>query len=132
MARMKTTTSGLVAVALLIPTLALAVWLPRKTALELLALFLTFIGGIYGGFALLDKRKREFVLESVGLLITFAFAAAGLWVSPVYLAAGYIFHGAWDALHHPKGIQTVIPPGYAPFCMIFDLPVGAFILFWWR
>ena len=127
---MKTTTSALIAVALLIPTLALAVWLPKQTALELLALFLTFIGGIYGGFALLDRRKREFVLETLGLLITFALAAAGLCVSPTYLAAGYIFHGVWDALHHPKGIQTVIPHGYAPFCMIFDLPVGAFILYW--
>jgi hypothetical protein len=129
---MKTSTAALLAAALLVPTFAAAVLLPKQTALELLALFLTFIGGIYGGFALLDKRRREFGIETVGLLITFAFAAAGLWVAPAYLAAGYIFHGLWDALHHPKGIQTVIPRGYAPFCMIFDVPVGAFILFWWR
>jgi len=129
---MKTSTAALLAAGLLIPTLAAAVLLPKQTALELLALFLTFIGGIYGGFALLDKRTREFVIESLGLLVTFALAAAGLWVSPVYLAAGYFFHGVWDALHHPKGIQTVIPRGYAPFCLIFDMPVGVFILFWWR
>jgi hypothetical protein len=129
---MKTSTAALVAAALLIPTLAVVVLLPRQTALELLALFLTFIAGVYAGFALLDTRKREFVLETAGLLVTFALAAAGLWVSPAYLAAGYIFHGVWDALHHPKGIQTIIPRGYAPFCMIFDLPVGIFILFWWR
>jgi hypothetical protein len=50
----------------------------------------------------------------------------------VYLAIGYFFHGAWDAGHHPKGIQTAIPHGYAPFCMLFDVVVGAFILYWWR
>lgn len=129
---MKTSTAALLAAGLLVPTLAAAVLLPKQTALELLALFLTFIAGIYGGFALLDKRRREFVIENVGILVTFALAAAGLWVSPAYLAAGYIFHAVWDALHHPRGIQTVIPRGYAPFCLLFDVPVGLFILFWWR
>lgn len=129
---MKTSTAALIALGLLIPTLTLAVLLPKQTALELLALFLTFIAGIYGGFALLDKRPREFVIETLGLLITFALAGAALWSSPVYLAIGYFFHGAWDALHHPKGIQTAIPRGYAPFCMLFDLVVGAFTLYWWR
>ncbi len=132
MQAMKASTAALLAVGLLIPTLAVSVMLPKQTALELLALFLAFIAGIYGGFALLDRRKREFAIESLGMLITFALAAAALWSSPMYLAAGYIFHGVWDALHHPKGIQTTIPLGYAPFCMIVDLPVGAFILYWWR
>lgn len=116
---------------LMIPTFAAAVLLPKEKALELLALLLTFIGGIYGGFALMDARKRLFAVELFGILVTFALAAAGLWVSPVYLAVGYIFHGLWDAVHHPKGIQTAIPRGYAPFCLIFDVPVGIFILFWW-
>lgn len=129
---MKTWHAFLLAVALVIPTLAAAVWLPKQPALELLALFLAFIAGIYGGFVLLDMRKREFVLENIGWLITFALAAAGLWVSPMYLAAGYIFHAAWDALHHPRGIQTIIPRGYAPFCLMVDVPVGVFILLWWR
>ena len=129
---MKTRTSLLLAVGVLIPTLAAAVVLPKQTALELLALFLTFIAGVYGGFVLQDNRKREFAIETAGMLTTLALAGAGLWVSPAYLAAGYIFHGAWDMLHHPKGIQTIIPRGYAPFCLTFDVPVGIFVLLWWR
>ncbi len=132
MSPMKTSTAALLALGLLVPILAVAVMIPKQTALELFALLLTFIAGVYAGFALLDKRPREFVIETLGLLITFALAGAALWVSPVYLAAGYVFHGVWDALHHPKGIQTIIPRGYAPFCLLFDLPVGAFILYWWR
>jgi hypothetical protein len=128
---MTTSRSFLIAVGLLIPTLAAVVALPKQMGLELLSLFLAFIAGVYGGFALLDARKREFAVELVGILVTLALAAAALWASPVYLAAGYVFHGVWDALHHPKGIQTVIPRGYAPFCLIFDVPVGIFILFWW-
>ncbi len=123
--------SLLFAVGLIIPTLAAVVMLPKQMGLELLSLLLTFIAGVYGGFALLDARKREFAIELLGILVTFALAAAALWASPVYLAAGYIFHGLWDVLHHPKGIQTVIPCGYAPFCLIFDIPVGLFIFFWW-
>jgi hypothetical protein len=125
------TRSFFYAVTLLIPLLVAVVLLPKPVALQLLALLLTFIAGVYGGFALLDARKREFAIELFGVLVTFALAGAGLWASPVYLAVGYIFHGLWDLFHHPKGIQTVIPHGYAPFCLIFDVPVGIFILFSW-
>ncbi len=128
---MTTARSALYAVGLMIPTLAAVVALPKPMGLELLSLLLTFIAGVYGGFALLDARKREFAIELFGVLVTLALAVAALWASPVDLAAGYLFHGLWDVLHHPKRIQTVIPAGYAPFCMIFDIPIGVFILFWW-
>ena len=124
--------SLLYAVGLIIPTLAVTVLLPQRMALELLALLLTFIAAIYLGFVLLDKRRREFAIEVVGMLVSFGLALAGLWVSPGFLATGYIFHGIWDTLHHRKGIQTAIPHGYAPFCLAFDVPVGLFIFFWWR
>jgi hypothetical protein len=123
--------SFLYAVGVIVPALAAGVMLPKQVGLELLSLLLTFIAGVYAGFALLDARKREFAIELFGVLVIFALAAAALWASPVYLAAGYIFHGVWDALHHPKGIQTVIPRGYAPFCLIVDVPIGVFIFFWW-
>lgn len=123
--------SFLYAVGVIVLALAVTVMLPKQMGLELLSLLLTFIAGIYAGFALLDARKREFFVELFGVLVTFALAAAGLWASTVYLAVGYIFHGVWDAFHHPKGIQTVIPRGYAPFCLIVDVPIGIFILFWW-
>ena len=129
---MTTSRSLLYAVGLIIPILAAVVALPKQMGLELLSLLLTFIAGVYAGFGLLDARKREFVIELFGMLVTFALAVAALWASPMYLAAGYIFHGVWDALHRPKGIQTLIPRGYAPFCLTFDIPVGVFIFFWWR
>lgn len=122
--------SFLYAVGVIIPTLAVVVVLPKQMGLELLALVLTFIAGIYAGFALLDARKREFAIELFGVVVTFGLAAAALWVSPFYLGAGYIFHGVWDAFHHRTGIQTAIPRGYAAFCLIVDIPIGIFIFFW--
>jgi hypothetical protein len=43
-------------------------------------------------------------------------------------AAGYLGHAAWDAIHHHKAVDTVIPDWYVPLCIGYDLVVGAYIL----
>jgi hypothetical protein len=58
-------------------------------------------------------------------------AAAALWAdSPLVLAAGYVAHAAWDAVHHPRALSTTVRRWYPPFCMVFDVAVAAFILAW--
>jgi hypothetical protein len=36
---------------------------------------------------------------------------------PVVLAAGYIGHAVWDAVHHPRTIHTRVPRWYVPLCL---------------
>ena len=41
---------------------------------------------------------------------TIAFAAR----ASLVLAAGYVGHAVWDAIHHDKGVDTRIPWWYVP------------------
>ena len=115
-----------------VPFIAFAVWLPKDRALIFLAMLLTFVAGVYLGFALPDKRRARLATEALGIVVTGSLAVAGLWADSVYLAAGYGFHALWDFLHHPGPIRTHTPRWYAHACTGFDLVVGGFILYWWR
>ena len=115
-----------------VPFVAVAILASKSEALIFLAMLLTLIAGVYLGFALIDGDKDRVAVEIAGIVVTCALAAAGLWVSPQFLAAGYAFHAGWDLLHHPGPIETHTPRWYAHSCSSFDLVVGAFILFWWR
>jgi len=115
-----------------IATVTIASLLPKPMALELLSIVLGGIAFVYFGFVLMDGRKREMLIEFGNIGLTIALALLGLWVAPYWLAAGYFAHGLWDALHHPRGVQTNIPRWYIPFCLSYDWMVGVFIILWWR
>ncbi|HBG75152.1 MAG: hypothetical protein A2X25_13110 [Chloroflexi bacterium GWB2_49_20] len=115
-----------------VATVMIASLLPKPMALELLSIVLGGIAFVYFGFVLMDGRKREMFIEFGNIGLTIALALLGLWVAPYWLAAGYLAHGLWDALHHPRGIQTNIPRWYIPFCLTYDWVVAGFILLWWR
>ena len=71
-------------------------------------------------------------IELPFVVIVFFASVLGLIVSPLWLAAGYFLHGAWDVLHHVKRVTTPIVPWFPPLCAVFDLVVGAFIVStWW-
>lgn len=42
------------------------------------------------------------------------------------IAAGWIAHAGWDAIHHRS--RSVVPRGYAEFCFVLDLVIGITIL----
>ena len=44
------------------------------------------------------------------------------------LPAGYLGHGASDAIHHRKGVDTAMPWWYVPLCLSFDAVVAVYIL----
>ena len=113
-------------------TLLVSRALTHVHALSFFAILLGITAGVYLGFAVLDGRPREIVLEVIALLIFFALAYFGLWRSPMYLVAGFIAHGLWDTLHHPRAVQTKKVDWYPPACLVYDVLVGAYIFFWLR
>jgi hypothetical protein len=94
-----------------------------------LAVQLGFIGGVYFGFAVSRGSVGELAMEFL-VAGTFMFVGAIAFgtKSPVVLAAGYLAHAGWDAVHHPRVVTTPVRSWYPPFCAVFDLVVTAFIL----
>src|SRR5574341_2016789 len=117
MKSMKALISGAAAA---VATMVIAALMPRAMALELLAAVLFAIAAVYLGYALVDGRKRELLIELANIGVTVGLALLGLWAAPIWLAVGYLTHGLWDAAHHPWGVQTAIPRWYIPFCLIYD------------
>jgi hypothetical protein len=83
---------------LLIPTL-----LSAEHAFGFLAVLLAMIAGVYLGFALQDGRVRAFRTEYLGIAAYGTLATTALATgSALMLAAGYLGHAAWDAIHHRR------------------------------
>jgi hypothetical protein len=122
----------LLALILAAATVVPALVLPQTLALDLLALLLAGIAGVYVGFAIADGRGRALALEAAVALAFLAVAALGLWWSPLALVVGYAAHGVWDVVHHPHRIDTRLAPWYPPFCAVYDWLVAASILLWLR
>lgn len=100
-------------------------------ALQFLAVLLGFIAGAYLGFAVADGTTRALVVEAAGIAVFVSLAAAALWfASPALLAGGYLAHGLWDVAHHPRGITTTVVGWYPPFCLVYDVLVGVFVVLW--
>ncbi len=104
--------------------------IPKQKVLELLVILLTVIASIYLGFAIADGRKREIILEILGMFFFLALAVLGLWISPNFLVAGYLAHGVWDIIHNPKIIQTEVVEWYKVLCLVYDWVIAVFILLW--
>lgn len=124
--------AALVGALLAVLTAAFVALLPEPThGLQFLAVLLGFIAGAYLGFAVADGTTRALVIEAAGIAVFVSLAAASLWfASPWLLAAGYIAHGAWDVAHHPRAITTTVAGWYPPFCLVYDVLVGVFVVAW--
>jgi hypothetical protein len=72
-------------------------------------------------------RNKYIFIELIFSLVIFTFASLGLLYSPYWLVLGYILHGVWDILHHPKIIQTKVIKWFPPFCAVVDFIVGIYI-----
>ncbi len=111
--------------------LAPLLFLSKLAGMQFLAVSLAFAAAVYFGFAVADGRVMPLLVE---FLVAGAFlfaSAAALWAdSPLMLAAGYVAHAGWDAVHHPRAVTTTVRNWYPPFCVVFDLVVAAFILAW--
>jgi hypothetical protein len=112
-----------------VPGLVVASLLSEDAAFGFLAILLGMIASVYFGFALRDGRLRTFNIEYLGMVVFGALATIALAEDSAWLlAAGYFGHGLWDAIHHPRGVDTTMPWWYVPLCMSFDAVVAVYVL----
>lgn len=116
-----------VGVVLALPVLALAYFLPRSRALDLMAVQLAAIAAVYAGSSLAGGSFSVISVEVAAITAFFAASLFGRWGSPAILVVGYLAHGAWDIAHHLGSIPTFLPDWYGPFCLAYDLVVAAFV-----
>jgi hypothetical protein len=102
---------------------------PAPYGLQLVALFLAFTACVYPG-ALLNQSAPGRVVagELVVAALVLGMAALGLAASPLWLAAGYALHGAWDLFHHPRAVPTRVAAWFPPLCAGFDFVVALFVI----
>jgi len=111
------------------PTIVLASLLSHGAAFGFLAILLGMIASVYLGFALQDGRIRVFRIEYVGLVLFAGLATVALSEeSAVTLSIGYFGHGLWDAIHHPRAVDTAMPRWYVPLCLSFDAVIALYVL----
>ncbi|GAA1931385.1 DUF6010 family protein [Nocardioides marmoribigeumensis] len=75
--------------------------------------------------------RRWLTLETTGVLcfgaLAIAATASDAATARYVLAAGWLAHAAWDAVHHRA--DRVVPRWYAELCMVCDLVVAASLVF---
>ncbi len=105
--------------------------MPRPYAREILAIVLAGLGGFYAGLGLAAADPKKFSIQAGVSVIFVALSLAGLWLSPRFLALGFLAHAGWDTAHHPSLLNIFVPAWYVPTCLAYDILVGLFILAWW-
>lgn len=105
---------------------------PTTALLPGLAIAYLVFGAVRGQL----RRRGVLRLQVVGLVIFGACALVAVLVDPAvghYVAgAGWIAHAAWDVAHHRDLSRHhavgVVPRGYAEFCIVLDLLIGASLI----
>lgn len=124
-------TAVLVALVGLAFTVALAVLLDHQVFVEISAVVVAMVYGVYFGFAIKGGSARDLAVESLFIGIGLTTAVLALHYGAFWLAIGLALHGVWDLLHHPDrtvmGTQGV-PGWYIPFCAVYDFSAAIAIL----
>lgn len=105
--------------------------LPEPLSMQLAAGILALIAGVYIGFAAKDGRISCLILETCVAVLFAVFAMVALAINPLWIVAGYIAHGAWDALHHSPFFDVEMPRWYIPMCAAYDVLAGIGLLIIW-
>jgi hypothetical protein len=117
----------LVAIAALVLTQVLDLKINLVLVFLVVALAFLVVGVARGQL----RRPGGLTLQTAGMLAFGATALAAFYVDPDlggYLVAfALLGHAAWDAVHYVR--NRVVPRSYAEFCAVFDLLLGAAILF---
>src|SRR5215471_2567676 len=93
---------------------------------------LAMIAAIYLGFAFSDGRPSIVILELCVGTVFIVLALLGLWLAPIFIAAGLILHGFWDLAHRPSVVTTKLPRWYPPFCAAYDFVLAGVFLYFAR
>lgn len=119
---------ALVGLLLALATVVAVALLGRPRGPELLAVLLVAAAAVYPGAALAHGTRRTLVIETLVMIAFAAIALLGLWHSLTLLAIGYFGHAGWDLLHHRRRIGAAVGSKFPPFCLVYDVAVGALIL----
>ena len=123
--KVKTVVAG---VLLAMLTIRIFITFTSPVSHQLFALFLAYTACVYLGAALSDSRNTWILIEFAVSFIFLNCALLGVVYSPIWLGVGFILHGIWDMLHHPKVIKTKVVRWFPPLCAVFDWIVAVCIL----
>lgn len=84
---------------------------------------------VYVGFGFFSNSIGWIITETLGVPIYAVFAWLGLKKSGWFLAIGWAFHVAWDALLHDYS-TAFVPHWYINVCIGFDLLLAGYVGFW--
>jgi hypothetical protein len=103
--------------------------IPPQPARQAIALVLAFTACVYAGAMLAQSPPAGIAfLELVVAAVVLCCAAVGLRSSTGWLAAGYVLHGVWDLVHHPRAVSTKVASWFPPLCAAFDIVVAVALL----
>jgi hypothetical protein len=111
-------------------TLPLHFSLPEAASIQVSAMFLSLIAGVYVGFAVQDGRSRLIALEGCVALLFVLAAGLGALIWQWAIPLAYVFHGLWDWAH-VQLVKTDAPRWYLPFCAAYDFAVAAGLIWAW-
>lgn len=112
--------------ALAVVTVAVAALLPAEARVPLVGVLLAMAAGVYPGFAMTEPASGERTLQW-GVAVGFALVATlGVAFTPWWLAAGWVLHAAWDAVHHAGRRGSWVPVHYPMLCLSYDLGLAAY------
>lgn len=106
---------------------------PSTPMLPALAVAYLAFGAVRGRLG----HPRTLGLQLVGLAAFGACALIATLVDPdtghYVIGAGFMAHAAWDVAHHrdlvrPHSAIGVVPRGWAEFCIVLDLLIGASLI----
>ena len=111
-------------------TLPVHIVIPHAASVQLAALVLGLVAGVYVGLALNDGRSSRLAVEAGVAAGFLAAALAGVLAWSWAIPLAYVFHGLWDFAHH-RLVDTAIPRWYIPFCALFDWVFAACLTAAW-
>ncbi len=101
--------------------------IPRELGHDVFAVLLGALGGVYLGGALKGGDRFDIAVTALGAVMCVAIGVAGLHGPWWIVGVGFLLHAVWDWVHHAMRKRTV-GAWWPPFCAIYDLAVGGYLL----
>ena len=111
--------SGLIGAGLSLASLPVHFVIVHALSVEIAALVLALVAGIYVGFAVQDGRVSNLIVEGIVAIAFIGAALAGLVAFAWAIPLAYALHGVWDMAHEAAG---GVPPRRAPLVSRSAIP----------
>ncbi len=112
-------------------TMGIAAVFPPPLVFPLLAAFLGLMAGLYPGLAMSAPEVGRPGLKWTVAVLLLLLGLAGLWMSPLLLAAAWLLHGLWSLLHRVTHLGDGVPEELSGACFTYALVMAAFSTYMW-